>query len=262
MRIHFRNCRQGFTLIELLVVIAIIAILAGMLLPVLGKAKVKGQQVQCLNNNKQMIIGWHMYAADYNGKLVTSYPVLDPNTWVLGLIRNAVGGPIQPEGTNQTKITGGLLYKYQPDLKIYRCPADPNMLNGVPTVRSISLNCFMGDRGQYNSTIIPAATPPGYPACYVRDADIRQPAQVFVFIDEDENTINDAFFVADPGGAQFYDIPTRTAKRHNFGYAASFADGHATVITLKDKRSRTLASRTPQPGNEDLTRLGEIVATK
>src|SRR5215471_12047208 len=64
------RAKRGFTLIELLVVIAIIAILAAMLLPALRRAKEKGQGIQCMNNGRQLAVGWLMYAHDNNDRIV------------------------------------------------------------------------------------------------------------------------------------------------------------------------------------------------
>ncbi len=209
----------AFTLIELLVVIAIIAILAAMLLPALARAKSKGQTAHCLNNLKQLQLAWKMYEADNNDYFpanIAQGPGDQPqnvsNSWVLG---NA-----QFDAT-PTNIMAGSLYAYANNAAVYSCPSDHAPVaggGGVTQTRSYSVEGWLNALFDFGG--------PWHPTLPLKDREstITQPgpSDVFAFIDDHEQTIDDGIFVIGPH--KWWDCP---ADRHDQGANLSFLDGHA-----------------------------------
>lgn len=250
---------RGFTLIELLVVIGIIAVLAALLLPVLGKSKSKGQQVYCVNNFHQLTLAWKMYADENGGKLVPIFyfwrGAVNTNAWVRGSMNDdtKIYPPVESGARDSTNFNGiklGSLYQYTRSVGVYHCPADLSNVNGVRRVRSYSLNGWMGGTwvaGQSNYMV------------FKRDTDIvtPSPSKAWVFIDEHERSINDGWFAVDMKGERgLLDAP---ATRHNNAYGLAFADGHGEIWKLRDSRSINWKALpiSNHPLNPDWQRLQE-----
>lgn len=211
-----------------------IAILAGLLLPVLGKAKQKAQGANCLNNMKQLNLGWVMYADDHDDRLAPNTGGSDagmtsenPN-WVAGQMRLDDFSGDKSDSVNTDLLVGqrlsgfGSIGAYVGNARVYRCPSDKSTvtINGVrkDRVRSVSMNGYTGGHPGDNKPFKLFRE-------YQRLSEIDNPSMRWVFIDEREDSINDAFFVVDMVAR--FAIVDYPASYHNGASALTFADGHA-----------------------------------
>jgi len=142
-------------------------------------------------------------------------------------------------------------------LGVYRCPADHKLIGNMPTVRSMSMNCWMNPIRDWNSIV-------GYGGAsalrvFKKQTEITAPtpARCWVLIDENPVSINDGWFVCDPNNkATWPDVP---ASYHNGAGGLSFADGHAEIKRWRDQNVLNLAvpPAAKDPSSNDLLWLQE-----
>ena len=225
-----RARRHGFTLIELLVVIAIIAILAAMLLPALAKAKTKAQMISCMNNSKQLTVGWMMYAGDNGDRL------LDAFAWVAA---DDGSGASDMRDTASASFTDYEVLKrvrmaayVGKNIKVWQCPGSTRLstapaTKGQPGARSYSMNNHISEYPSLNGNLT-----------FLKMTDFTRPgpANTFVLLDE-SSSINDGWFMASMDGfdprnpaqqaaSGFGDAP---GSWHDRSCGFSFADGHSEI---------------------------------
>ena len=262
MKVVGRN-KAGFTLIELLVVIAIIAILASLLLPSLARAKAKAQTATCLNNQKQLVLGWLLYAEENSGKLAPNVNdgsgfAKPPPNWVWGRMRYETDNETLvslSESTNKSLLVDpfpGRIGSHIGSAGVFRCPADKSyvLIESArhQRVRSYSMNFFMGRTDLLLSN---------GGESYLTLSAIPSPTDRWVLIDEHEDSITGGQFVF--FGIRWLerawaDIP---ASRHGGTGTLSFADGHVEPRKWLDERTRVPVLRqrqyqSPGGGNKDV----------
>jgi prepilin-type N-terminal cleavage/methylation domain-containing protein/prepilin-type processing-associated H-X9-DG protein len=253
---HKQRQREGFTLIELLVVIAIIAILAALIMPALSKAQIRAQAISCLNNTRQLNLACTLYAEDHESCLPYNLGMTGSSARTnINWVNNVMTWGLDADNTNKATITEASLGTFTGrSTDIYHCPAD-NSLSSIQKsagwsqrLRSYSLNALLGNAGNFSVTGV-NANAPNYRQ-FFKTTQIPRPTEIFTFLDEHPDSIDDGYFVNKVPVTTGYSVYAKNewtdlpASYHNNAATFAFVDGHASLHRWVDAST----IRPAQPG--------------
>lgn len=245
--------KKGFTLIELLVVIAIIAILAGMLLPALSRAKLKGQGTICINNLKQLALAFQLYLPDNNDTFpgAASKGSFEPmkEDWIFANVNRGAPFFRDPQNSAIAPYIGRF------HTNLFRCPADTDVIkrqqdylrspgSGNPYLYSYAVPSVFSSSGSNRG--ITSIYQQGQPPLHFKSAMITKPSQKFLLVEDNGDplagaSIDDGRWTPSPtigdGNIMTARHKYRSGKRYplrDYFYkglaTAAFCDGHVELV--------------------------------
>lgn len=238
---HPRSRRAGFTLVELLVVIGIIAVLMGILLPALNKARQQAWRIKCLSNARQLGTAVHLYANENRSFLPASNwdGGTTNGTWVnarVGWLYDLTPPPLGPGdlapvgGVDPKRVKGGVLWKYLRTLEVYRCPMH-QAVRGIGSGRTDSLTSYLMN-GAVNGFPDPSALPRSKPMKYAKLNMFK--SNDVAFWEADERRASSGFNDGSSYPSETYNLCDPLASgltaRHGKHAAIVCIDGHAEPI--------------------------------
>jgi prepilin-type processing-associated H-X9-DG protein len=224
------NKSSGFTKRELLMVMAIATLLVLLTLPALRRGRSVVQRTQCFANMKQLTLAWTSYAAANTDRLVANHAVQETRARRMNWVNNVMSWGLDADNTNLVHLQDGKLAPYLAQAtRVYRCPADrylsPKQRQAGWTARnrSVAMNAFLG-----NPTVVARNNREHEDYVHaLKFSDIAKPSEIFVFLDQHADGLDDAnFFVhpeLPPVLQHWHDVP---ASYHDGSGSLSFADGH------------------------------------
>jgi hypothetical protein len=223
-------------LIELIVVLGTLTFLTLMLSAAWAGEREDARVLQCWNNLRQLHGGWQAYSDENGGSLMPLAGTDAPNApqWCPGRM------DAPSESTNVTYIHQGLMWPNVKSVSAYKCPADPKLTGGTPTVRSYSMNIWMNPRAPAHQQGLS-----GPALVFRKQSDIiaaMSPSKCWVLIDESPNTINDSMFSisgnprSGPNTNTWIDVP---AAHHGLAGSLVFADGRVELKRWRDRKIPT-----------------------